>query len=249
MTRVKPYRRKTPGKDRLSRQPAFSLIELLVVIAIIVLLVGILAPSLGRALETANKAKTVAAIQELSNGALQYKNDTQYFPGQKYPGQLAGNSGDYTGSQMLSACMFEGLSLDGLGGFTIAAGGVESDYIGYSTDKVLKTSGAATDKEVYALSDRWPRKEQALLYYPSRLGNDGSIAEAFDYDDNSAYGDGAGNSSNFQRFIWDERFDNNGTYDGTGDKAYNADTFLLIGAGINRTYFETSVNDDVTNFD
>lgn len=245
-TRPKPRRYRPMHNSPFSiHNSGFSLVELLVVIAIIILLVGILSPSIGRALEMGYKTQTIAAIQELAGGAQQYKNDTQYYPGQRSPNLLAGNGGNYNGSQMLAVCMFHELDIPASENGTFTVGDVTGNYLSYSDDKVLATGNAKADDN-WALSDRWPRKAMALLYYPSRLGNKGTIGTAFQHDDNSAYDNGAQTEVKFKDAIADMRFDSE-----TGDdrKAYKADSFLLVGPGINRTYFETTSNDDVTNFD
>ena len=241
-TRPKPRRYRPMHNSAFPiHNSGFSLVELLVVIAIIILLVGILSPSIGRALEMGYKTKTIAAIQELAGGAQQYKNDTQYYPGQRNAERLGDDNSHVTGSQMLAACVFRNLTVPSDDHVLIDTGEVEGNYVSYNEEKTGTYSG-----KNFSISDRWPRKAMALLYYPSRLGNKGTIGTAFQHDDNSAYDNGAQTEVNFKDAIADMRFDSE-----TGDdrKAYKADSFLLVGPGINRTYFETTSNDDVTNFD
>ncbi|MBN1942395.1 MAG: hypothetical protein JW849_03780 [Phycisphaerae bacterium] len=218
--------------DRLPAT-AFSLIELLVVISVIVLLVGILLPSILRAKALAYRATTKAYIMQLESGALRYQQEHQYFPGQENPSWLGTGATKYTGSQILAAAVFD-LAPNGSGAFGNAP---TSAYVDYKEDRVIHTNVNTPenphDYPLYTPIDLFPGDEaQALLYYPSRLGNSGSYSTApiaFDFGDNASYtGSDSGTQTAFNNIIHDTRFDPSGTL----DQAYNSDTFLIFGQGL-----------------
>jgi prepilin-type N-terminal cleavage/methylation domain-containing protein len=225
---------------------AFTLVEVLVVITILALLVGILAPSINKAMQLARAAETQAYMQQLQAGALQYQKDTGYFPGQEYSG-IIGTGDNFTGSQILAACVF-GLALDTTGhdveyltGFSAPT----SPYVDFKSERVL--SGAPSNDPIsFAPCDTFSDK-RAILYYPSRIGNNGTIGAAFAFGDNSDHMNTTTYpneiEANFKSTIADMRFNPSAT--GDARQAYKSDSFLLIGAGLDRAYFTT---DDLRNF-
>ncbi|MCK5114052.1 MAG: prepilin-type N-terminal cleavage/methylation domain-containing protein [Phycisphaerae bacterium] len=229
-------------------KPGFTLIELLVVVTIIALLVAIISPSVSKALDMAKKTHVAAFISSVSNAAMQYKNDNTYFPGQEMADRIGDGSGEVSGSQMLAICLLGGLELNG--STSEITGTPESDYL---TFKDGKTTTDTLASRPYTVTDMWKGDDvRALLYYPSRVGNNGTIAndDAFVYEDNEAYlssSDGfPEDAGSFRTAITDSRFG------GTTPKAYNSDTFILISPGINRNYFADSDgknDDDLMNFD
>lgn len=86
-----------PGASVPRCRSAFTLVELLVVIAIIVLLLGLLLPSLGRVREAGRSAMCSGMLRSLAQGQMTYVNSHRdYFAGPTtsgYAGQI-GQSGD-----------------------------------------------------------------------------------------------------------------------------------------------------------
>lgn len=67
------------------RRNAFTLVELLVVIGIIAILIAILIPTLGRAKESANRAKCMSNLRQLAMATLLYENQFKSLPGRSLP--------------------------------------------------------------------------------------------------------------------------------------------------------------------
>jgi prepilin-type N-terminal cleavage/methylation domain-containing protein len=230
-------------KSNAVQNQAFTLVELLTVITIIVLLIGIVAPSVRKGLLLAKRASAAAYLSSVSNAALQYKTDNAVFPGQDHTDRLGDTNTLLTGSQMLAICLLDGLHDDDNDTPVPTdddIDNVKSNYLDYKageTTKTLPTVGGGTRD--YTLTDMWKSADdpRAMLYYPSRIGNDGTIGTAFVYADNSDYlitGTDMENGGGYGRSILDTRF-------GTGN-AYNADTFILIGPSIDRIYFSNVDN-------
>lgn len=220
-----------PKSEFRNPTSAFTLVEILIVVILIALLAGILMPSLLRARQLAYLANTRAYIAQLESGALRYQQENQYFPGQDDPTLLGGGGNPFTGSQILGVRLF-GLDISGdeivyQSGKTAPT----SAYVEYQPERVANSdTGGDTDKYSFAPVDFFPGDAAAvILYYPSRLGNDGTFSgdsRAFEFSDNSTYtGTGTGVEDKFISAIRDTRF-------GTGNRAYNADTFLLFGKAL-----------------
>ena len=67
-------------KTHKTLKPGFTLVELLTVIAIIGLLAGILIPTVGGALDTANRAKTRTQISQLKTAIDLFHSNYHYYP-------------------------------------------------------------------------------------------------------------------------------------------------------------------------
>ena len=142
--------------SHIAGNSAFTLVELLVVIAIILLLAGILVPTVSSALKTGHKAACKARIRELADGCDQYKNDEKYFPGQLDASAPTWSSG----AELLAKAMF---TKDG-----------QYPTSGYATYKYTDLLTSA-DMASYANTvwDRFPQDKMPILYYPSRIGEAG----------------------------------------------------------------------------
>ena len=198
---------------------AFTLVELLVVIAIILLLAGILVPTVASALKTGHKAACKARIRELADGCYQYKSDEKYFPG-----QITAGATWNSGAELLARAMF---TKDGQY--------PTSGYATYKfTDLLTSAEGASYANTVW---DRFPQDKMPILYYPSHIGEAGRAQ--FHVQDNQSI---TGSWSGFGSIIQDNRF-------GTTDMPYMDKEFLLFAAGVNRDYLdESGTSDNLVNW-
>ncbi len=233
---------------------AFTLIELITVIVIIMLLTSILLPTIMKAKQLAYLATTKAYITQLESGALRYQQEKQCFPGQDIASSLGSGSTEYSASQVLGACLF-GVDLVGSGKIDFYKDSSNnnlpptSEYVQYKEDRVVNSYNESdpvnkTDPWSFAPRDLFPSNDSfALLYYPSRLGNNASINDAFKLADNQSITTSDTQAGyNFLGVVWDKRFgtgastSNKTTWGdlvpNTNNKAYNADTFLLFGKEI-----------------
>lgn len=229
------------------RKRAFTLIELLVVIAILGILLSILTPSLYAVKQAGYATKTRAIVMSLSGGILQFKLDTGYYPGQKDTTVLSSNKGScYLSNQLIDFSEY----------ITDRANKLpKSKYCDYTKDFLLTTYSNLEDN---AISDGFPNGPLPILYYPSRIGSDGSVDQSFAYADNSSYTTDY-NQTDFQKFIsktdaflngnqiqdtdWPKN--SSASYDATKYAAQKSDEFILIGAGADRKFF---THDDVKNW-
>lgn len=247
--------------DIRNPQRAFSLIELLVVITILGLLISILLPSLSKAKLVARAADTRSRIQNLSAACQLYKQDTGYYPGQRYPDQLT----TYTGSQVLAASLL-GYTYSELTSTNPIA--EKASYVAMQSGLIDRFYNQANSKweskftkRPASILDGFPEAD-AILYYPSVIGATGSVttAYAFSHNDEPSYFHKGEVVGEFQKLIADTKFGFlNGSAFGTNDwpiksdgaftaskyRAVNSDTFILIGAGVDRKFF---TDDDVKNW-
>ena len=176
---------------------AFTLIELLVVVFVIALLGLALVWFLGfiRTDHPGRDAQVRARINELSNGCVLYRSDTNYYPGQQNLDCLAG-ANPMTGSQILAEALFIDYSdtswdnANGKGNHSAGAnrsqwhwksnyaplnyGIVRSSTPAQTTPRCdLMTScpdpavSAAVGRKPFCVSDQFSTNQLPILYYPS----------------------------------------------------------------------------------
>ncbi len=227
---------------KVKRIDGFTLIELLTVVAIIGLLVGMVVPTIKAVLVNKAQMQMKVRIRSLDDGCGIYKmsaTGNRYYPGQD-PEPLAAlekgtnTSGKYpncknAGSALLARCLFT----DPNGLFpTSNYGQLERDMLG--------TVVVGTTNYPNAIIDN-ANETMAVLYYPSRLGSKGALAQ-YVIADNSNYVK-TGNyapSTTIQTYV-------KGTTGTTGATTIvrQDGLFVITAAGQKRLYFDT---DAVKNF-
>lgn len=237
---------------------AFTLAELLIVIVIIGLLMAILTPTITAIMQQVYTARSLARINELSNGANVFKEEFGKYPGQDDYGKHSQFSPPnwtytYTGSQVLAAHMFGLYDEGNPNPYHVFDNGKLDDllptskYAPYDPD-VLKTIVGDGGTKVYlTISDGFP-KARALCYYMSAQGLG---INQFHYSQNEVYTGGNPGTplgkkalARYETMIVEPRIDP-GSY-GTGARpAINNGHFLLIGPGKDNEFFTT---DDVKNW-
>ena len=211
------------GRGRPPRA-GFTLIELLVVIAIIGMLAGILVPTISGILSLGYHAKTESHIKALSNGAEQYFDDYGVYPGQANWGSWKAG----TASGHMVHLLFTPKGED------IYRSGWEprDAYVSLSEDLLDNASGGESGTgEAYVPLDGFP-KPMAICYWPADPGQKGK-ADQFRQNQNSDL-----------LTEKDGKLDDMASNETTGIPHMDG-KYLLVGAGIDRTFFTT---DDVTNF-
>lgn len=194
-----------------ARQAGFTLLELLTVILIIGLLLSILMPSINVIISSVYATRTLARIKGLEDGANAYKGQYSYFPGQLWSKNPPDGADiywpdQYTGSQVLAACMY-GYSYgqidspvtweDANGQWWLSAGRPKMKplFAPLKTDiwdkdgtreKIPQSRAIHTASGKHnTLLDEFPFP-LPILYYPFRIGKT-VVSEAYVYNDNDVY--------------------------------------------------------------
>ncbi len=216
--------RSKSANPRAVANGAFTLVELLVVIAIILLLAGILVPTVASALKMGAKASCQTRIGELSDGCAVYKQDNYYYPGRQNLDWVAAGK---SGAQLLADAMF-----------TKVTNGQEewptSNYATYKESDLLTSN----DHPAYegTISDTFPQETMPILYYPSRINQIG--CGQYDVSDNGSITNVTGpwSQDSFEEFILDPRFG--------ADMPHGNKEFLIIAAGVDALQLERTFSDN-----
>ena len=221
-----------PALRRPARDSGFTVIELLVVVAIIMLLLGMVVPSIHRAISLGYAANSAAHIRSLAAGIDLYKQDTGYYPGQKY------DFGGLEGSQGLARAMFTPK------GGSFPDDWPQSAYCSLEDGKMLESTNPADDPFVL---DGYP-DGNPIHYYPSKIGKEGKPAHVqYDSDDGPHH-----SKPNVEGYF--NQFITRGTGPSDWESSsnppadsvpYNDGKYILVAPGPDGMYF---TNDDVTNF-
>ena len=211
----RPERQRAGGSGRQRGLRAFTLVELLVVISIILILIGILMPTVLTAIREGYAARTMSYIQKnLVVGADNYKHERGYYPGQDTKAQGHLRNGTYTGSQILAACLFQYanadppaanndpyayiLSTNITNQSSFPSPDVNRAYASYKKEyladvRVKQEDGSYGNPIRNSLADGFPGpKAMAILYYPSHTEIDTAATgkdprDQFRYADKEVY--------------------------------------------------------------
>ena len=239
---------------------AFTLIELLVVVSIITVLVGIVVPAAITALKLAYVMRGQARVTELSQAIDMFRQDKNYYPGQRETDKLqitAGDATKYTGGQILAAKLFEYTITDAdITGKPVLShkymrplrtldknGNVVHSESGLFDPKVISPNYCEMPRP-NSLSDCYGGKPMAIMYFPARPEKTGLAqyveTDNRDYLVNNEKSDAAfkgWTGGTFAEFVRDKRSTSTAV-------PYNPGKYLLIAPGWDRKY---GTNDDIMN--
>ena len=236
---------------------AFTLVELLVVVAVIALLAAILVPTVSMAIRQAEGARSSARLKVIGNAAEAYHMQTGYYPGQDNPNDLWTGSGTnkYAGSQLLARCLFyDPAKTEFPSPLYAAVGG--GDIVAFSNTTAgyvpeVSFSTTAGNKLIGSISDIFSRP-LPFLYYPARLGKSATIGSspwtdcALVYNDNKPLVEMTDVFNAYKKkkptaTLADMPaafYGSKGVVDvKVPANVRRPDSFVLIGAGIDRCYF------------
>lgn len=245
-----------PGRARAG----FTIIEVLIVVTIIVILVGMVIPTMNGIRRQLYAARTLTSIQSLETACQQYQRDTGYFPGQNQSTYGGSNEpgidpwgGDdeedaWSGSQWLARALLTPAGAE-YGeeedpNWMASDGDLHWPAENYIVDphrmlekrdgEVLAPTGPADRDNDPAFVDAF-LDPKPIHYWPSKLGREGRPA---DRQYNPHHGRASQDGVEFIDYIKVDPGDDDSL-------PVNDGTFILISPGADRRYF---TRDDVTNF-
>ena len=250
--------------NRSQQAKAFTLIELLVVIAIITLLISIVVPSFGRFKDMAKSTVAQSRVVALNGACELYFNTYHMYPGQDTNSLTRldpGGAGHLTGTQVLLRALLDfDVSETNSASWTRRSN--PRNLIDLTVADLTGTDWSTVDLtnpvNITATVDHYT-KEMPILYFPARLAVSPGVANIYKESDNDTYfvngktsdwGEPEDNvaadpdaktKTNFVKFITNPA----AGIGGSNVAPYREDSYLIIGAGIDRKYFST---DDNANF-
>jgi prepilin-type N-terminal cleavage/methylation domain-containing protein len=223
---------------KVKRAGGFTLIELLTVVAIIGLLVGMVVPTIRAVLEAKARMQLQVRIGSLDNGCIQYKlaNGNRYYPGQD-PEALAALTSGANPSGKYPNCLNAGSALLARCLFTDPNGLFPTSSYGQYEKDMLGTVGATTGVPNSIIDNG--SEVMAILYYPSRMGNAGAVAQYVPAD-NSKYvttSNSAASATILTKILKSS----------SPVVVYQDGLFAITAAGPKRLYFDTDSVDNFSN--
>jgi prepilin-type N-terminal cleavage/methylation domain-containing protein len=249
---MRSRKQESRGTDRSLGPTGFTLVELLMVIAIIMLLATILTPTVQTIIRQVYAGRSVVAVKRLHDGILLYEQETKFLPGEKPDSKVGGtgsprlamDSGTFTGSQVLAACLFnieyDELTLDYSDPDN--ADNIKADkvYAPFKPEYLFTYKGKAN-----SLSDGYPKgNAKPILYFLSRtIGNHAGINTQFRFTDNDEYLTDQVSQPVLSQTImqtWMSAIPTNTGY------IFNSGRFILVAPGMDRKYFLGDDDDPTT---
>lgn len=236
---------RTEGKQR-----GFTLVELLVVVAILGLLISILLPTFNRARLQARNAASQARLAGLSSACERFQMDNQRWPGQSFLAAGKIQDGTYTGTQAMAIDIF---GLDPSNNWRVNPDATTYDSVGEKVVEYTDAGGATREGTVVDDFNDTKINRSAntnlgmpYLYYLARRNAGGT--NVYVQADNDEYLLSVGSNSKYGTYNTSNSLDDaveDTRLNSAGYQAYRPDSFVLIGAGIDREYF---TDDDNTNY-
>jgi len=226
------------------RARGFTIVDLLTVILLSLAAAAVLLPLLRSATFTGPLYCPRATCKNLEDGAGNYGYDHDgLYPGQRHVRWVGSREGQYTGSQLLAACLFgyedEGNLDNPFHKIDLDDPGATDKYAPYKEEYLATLDGRKNVlSDMFSTADTlFAQKDMAFCYYLSRKAPpDSPVTANLVEADNAAHTEGR-EAGNFAKWVTDERFGNK--------TPHNVGRFLLIAPGADRKYFS---DDDIKNW-